>query len=510
MAALMSGKFASLELLKSTAMVVLPNGVRERLSKVAAKFVRIGRTAMRGSGHGMWRGQKVKFSLKSNGTPDVPDAGLPFEIVVAGRIMSFSLKGEARSKGKNGLHLKGTGEIKTGDLRRLARALGAHWPGSLNLRDFSISGPFVWAGSALLVPKATVKFDDNEGAGALSINTDGKKALLSGTLAFDEFDLAAYFGADANAGAKGYSVNAITQWVRRLAGAWTMPMVHHADADLRVSAKLVRVGDIRIGPAATAITLKSGKVSVNLAELAFDGGTGTGQLSIDFNGLMPQLALRGRLTTAPVGQLSKALFGIQYLKGSGTITADLVAHGDTLKQMLGNISGTIDTEMPSGGLVGLDLSVFDIAAGTALIMTPQSQAGEVMQRALLGKVTRLKHVSASFLLTNGRVLAKDVSVSFADRVARFAGRFDAGTQRMEVRMLIKPAAASIMTAGGVQANATAAVSKPVRGCLLVVRGKWGRGKWEAAEIRVSGHQVQPTELDKLLRLSPETKFRKRI
>jgi AsmA family len=502
--ALIKGKFLGLKLVRSTVMVALPGGGSERFSKVNANFARIGRTAIRGTGEAIWRGQKIKFALRSDGNPTVK--GLPFEIAFGGKLVAFKLSGAASSD--KGLRIKGDSEIKIPDLRRLSRALGAHWPGHLNLHDVTVSGPMVWSGPVLSFPKAKVGFGKNEGNGVLSVNTASGKAVLSGTLAFDDFDLGACFGPVEISGG-GYSTALVSKWVQRLAGAWSIPMARNVDADLRVSAKRVRVGPTSIGSAATAITLKSGKVSVNLAELAFEGGSGTGQLSIDFNGLVPQLALRGRVTTAPLEQLSKALVGVSYLRGSGTFTADLIAYGDTLKHMLANVSGTIDAEMPDGGTVSLDLMALKREQENEIARQPLS--GRVLMERALRRPTRLDHASASFLLSGGRIRTNHARAQFAAHVAHMAGQFDTKLQQMEFKILVARRPKSATASHGVikgpkTPRPAASAALGITGDLLVARGSW-----DAPHLQVSRHHAATFgQLDTLLRLSPRSLMRTRM
>ena len=81
-AALTSGMFRGLKLVRSTVVLTLPGGGRERFSKVSADFARVGRSASRGTGHAVWRGQKIKFALRSDGCPTA--AGVPFVIAAGG------------------------------------------------------------------------------------------------------------------------------------------------------------------------------------------------------------------------------------------------------------------------------------------------------------------------------------------------------------------------------------------------------------------------------------------
>lgn len=503
-AALTQGRFSNLRLSNSTFVIVLPNGSEERLEKVKAVFARVGRTAIRGHGRGKWRGQRIQFNLKSDGRrSQVKDGGIPFEFDMSGRLVSISLKGTMSARG--GLRFDGHAELRTSDLRRLALSLGAHWPGRLGGRALAVRGPFSWTGDVAAFSKATVAIDANEGGGAISLNTGGTKPLITGTLAFDDFNMAAYLGLRQPGGSdltRFLDGSYLREWLQRLGAVWTLPLAHQVDADFRLSAKKIQWDASKIGPAAMTVALKNGKLSAHLAEVLFDGGAGSGQIAIDFNGLVPQWTLRGRLKSAPAGQLSEALFGKQYLVGSATLAADLLAQGHSGREILDTLSGSIEAEMAAGGLLKLNLHALE---GVPLAAKSSSAAAGNGDTALAGFVaigngtTKIDQLQATILLHNGRAEVTAAKAFYADgsRVAKLKGRLEPTAGKLAFTAILRPQPEAVRP----NAKPASAVQTGKRGD-AAVKGRvftW-LGGWDSPEITVHEHSGSADSFDKLLRL----------
>jgi|GEM_PF-6929806 len=520
--ALRQGRFAALRIANSTLAITLPNGRRERFSKLHTKFERFGRYGIRGTGTAFWRGQNINFTLSTAGAAKSRSSAIPIELKISGALFSVSLKGRLGTG--HGLQLDGLSVLKTPDLPRLIGALGATWPIAFGVRKLSISGPFNWAGTVLAFAKASVQLDNNQASGALSMNTAGDKPVITGTLAFNELDLTSYVLAKSKirtqkpeessktpaarskpvklpAAAASHPPSPLVPslasplasplapspgWLQQLTNIWSRPMAYQFDADVRVSTEHVRLGKTLLGRAATTLTLRSGKASAHLANLSFDGGSGSGQLTMDFNSLVPSLALRGKLINAPVGQLIWALLGARHLDGMGTITTDLAAQGTTLHQLLSNLSGTFSADMPKGARLAFDLRTLDTERLLNLTnIVPQ----KLFEHARNG-TTRLNSLKAHFSISGGQISKSDVRAEYADRLARLSGRTDLATRYIDLRLLIAP---QIPSRNKLPKPPT---QKVIQGSLLTAKGNW-----YAPKIKFSGHRGLRQELDSLLLFS---------
>ena len=85
----------------------------------------------------------------------------------------------------------------------------------------------------------------------------------------------------------------------RLTSSWSefdlaFPIIKNFDADLRISAPKIAVNGFGFGRGAAAITVRSGKMIADIAELELPAGARAGaQVAIDTNDLTPGYSLRG-------------------------------------------------------------------------------------------------------------------------------------------------------------------------------------------------------------------------
>ena len=455
-AALVARNFASLSVRDSRVSVTLPNGRRERLFNVNLKIKPQGRNAVTAEGTAIWRGQDIKFSIE---TGTLSEAGLtmPVSLKLEGPLISVRFDGTIDKK--DGLQLNGKADLAAPSLRRLARLLGAAWPDGAGLEKVSLSGPVNWTKASLAFPKANVRLDGNVGVGAIAIKSDTAIPQLSGTLAFEQFDMTSYAASNSGRDASAKSI-----WWDAITSAWSMPLARHFSADLRLSAKQTVFAGHQIGKAAATVSLRNGKFSAQLASLAFEGGSGSGQLTVDFNGLVPRTTMRGKLINAPLGDLASALFGRRSIEGRATITADLHAQGSNFHPMLNDMSGKVNVDLENGGAIGLDLKRF---------LSTEPGISERLPSALLrGAVqgtTEVDKLDLDIEFKDGHVICRKLEVLFDNRIARVAGEIDLRERQADVRAVVHPEIARSDDGKPVS-------QEPIQGHRIKLRGPWDSSK----------------------------------
>ena len=126
--------------------------------------------------------------------------------------------------------------------------------------------------------KAKITLDGNEASGTLALVVAGPRPLIDATLAFGSLDITPYVD-----GAKSQSFV-----FDRQTNSWSVfdlsfPLMKHVDADLRVSAPKVAVKGYALGRGAATITMRSGKLQADIAELELPMGIASAQLTADVN-----------------------------------------------------------------------------------------------------------------------------------------------------------------------------------------------------------------------------------
>ena len=416
--ALKSRKFASLKMRNSRLSITFPNGWSDRLFNVNLKIMPRGRRGVRATGTAIWRGQTLAIAFESGGA-DESGASVPFSIKVESQLLNIDFEGRIDSRASP--QLEGEVSIDSNDLYELPllRRTILQSTSSTGPKTLSLSGPLKWTETALAFPKAQVKIDDNVAVGALALKGRASAPQVTGTLAFARLDLAPYI-----LGRKKKEPEAKTMgWWSTLTSLWTAPLASQIEADLRISADETVIGETTLGKAAAAISYKKGKLSAQVAKLSFDGGSGNGQITIDYSGLIPRTMIRGRLTNAPLGDLASAIIGARSIEGRATITADLDTQGTHLRTMLENVSGKLSLSLVDGGAIGLDLNSLFKPADSASRLKPN----EVIRVAAQG-TTQVKELDIEFDFSSGRATCRRLVAKFDERVIRLAGQVDLPTQ----------------------------------------------------------------------------------
>jgi uncharacterized protein involved in outer membrane biogenesis len=283
-----------------------------------------------------------------------------------------------------------------------------------------------WQKETVAFDEATVKVGDNEAKGTVSVNTSSTgKALISSTLAFDRLDIAPYLPVSSTD-----HTPLAWNWWSKLATTLSPPSAPHINADIRLSTKTLSSGDVEFGPAAATVSMKDGKLSADVAEIALNSGRATGQISIDFNRYIPKLKLRGQLEEVASGKLTAALAGHRYIEGQGRLIADLSSSGISVPEILSDLRGRIEFAIPETGTVGLSISEIDTGKPGA---KPRS-AKEVLARAIKGS-TQVTNFEAVLQIKDGVAEIAKASAGHAAGSLKMGGTYDLVNQRYNLRIL---------------------------------------------------------------------------
>ena len=463
--ALKSRRFSSLTMHNSRLAITFPNGWSDRLFNVNLKILPRGRGGLTATGTAIWRGLTVAIAFESGGA-DAAGANMPFSVKIESQLLSVDFEGHIDSRSSP--QLEGEVSIKTDNLNELPllRSTILQSASRAGPKTLSLSGPLKWTETALAFPKAQVKIDDNAAVGALALKGPSSTPQVSGTLAFARLDLAPYI-----LGRKQKKTEAKTMgWWSTLTSLWTAPLANQIEADLRISADETAIGETTLGKAAAAISFKKGKLSAQVAKLAFDGGSGNGQITIDYSGLIPRTMIRGRLTNAPLGDLASAIVGSRSIEGRATITADLDMQGNHLRTMIDNVSGKVSLSLVDGGAIGLDLDSLFKPAESASGIKPT----EVIRVAAQG-TTQVEELDIDFDFNSGHATCRRLVAKFNKRVARLAGRVDLPSQTWNLSAIVHQDVPSTET------DATKPQEKVV-GRKITVRGNWSLPSMEVTKV----------------------------
>jgi AsmA protein len=202
-------------------------------------------------------------------------------------------------------------------------------------------------GRRLKLDKAEIALDKNPGMGVIEISMPGATPSISGTLAFDQFDIGSF-------------LTAFTPLVAALKpGSDEGKMANKLDIDLRLSANKALAGSVPLANVAATAQVKGGLSVFDISDATAFGGSIQAGLHIDRKADGNHVELRLHATEIDLSALTET-FGIKGLlaKTPATIAFSLKGIGETWNHIFSDGHGTLSARLGAGTIKGFDLSDF--------------------------------------------------------------------------------------------------------------------------------------------------------
>jgi AsmA protein len=201
--------------------------------------------------------------------------------------------------------------------------------------------------------------------------------------------------------------------------------LNYVDAQAKLSAGEIVIGDGRFAPAAIEATLNNGVLRATLANLGAYGGNANGDLAIDASTANPTYALRADLTGVRALPLLNSLADFDKLDGKMQAKIGVRSSGTSQRAIMANLSGTAFAVFQDGAIRGLNVAqmIRSLTAGTL------SGWQESEQQA-----TDLSQLSASFKIDNGQAVTTDLNLIGPLVKTTGAGTIDLGTKQIGFRV----------------------------------------------------------------------------
>lgn len=331
------------------------------LENVDLRFRRRAGDRLTAKGHFELLGRRLNFET-TIGTRDGDFEAKQLPVrgtIAAGDLLKASFSG-LFALGESGRLIADKSQLSITDVPVFARWLGFSWPSELGLRRFDADGQLEWVRHVVNFPRGRFRLDDNVATGSLLVNTKGTRPLIDGTLAFDNLDVGALLAAkstersllvEAVQGTAGW----LPESMRGMFTDSTFPILRQLDVDLRVSAKHAVTADFTVNRAAAALSLRDGRVLLDLADLVLPaGGSGSLLLSIDSSTGTTKTALRGKLTGIRIENLSSLVLPHQVVQGPADLSIDLSGDGHSPETFLRSLNGRIGMRMANGAILNAD------------------------------------------------------------------------------------------------------------------------------------------------------------
>jgi AsmA protein len=271
-------------------------------------------------------------------------------------------------------------------------------------------------GSVIMINGVSGTLGDAAFNGWASVD-DASKPLVKLDLDFQRLDVAvtrAAAGPDSRGSQQGWS-NA----------TFDLNGLNYIDAQVRISAAELGIGEARFAPAAIDAALASGVLKANFPNLRAYGGQVNGQLTVDVSGDSPGYALSCDLVGVRALPLLQSAADFDKLDGKLQAKLALRSAGNSQRAIMSNLSGSVFANFQDGAIRGLNVAqmVRSLTSGT---LSGWQEGKE--------QTTDLSQLSASFRIDKGQATSSDLNLVGPLVRMTGAGTIDLATKTLAFRV----------------------------------------------------------------------------
>jgi AsmA protein len=231
--------------------------------------------------------------------------------------------------------------------------------------------------------------------------------------------------------------------------------LNYVDAQAKISAAELNIGEGRFAPAAIEATLSGGVLKAQLSNLGAYDGHANGDMTIDASTSSPAYALRADLTGVRALPMLRSIADFDKLDGKMQAKISVRSSGTSQRAIMSNLAGTVFAVFQDGSIRGLNVAQMI----RSLTASPLSGWQENTEQA-----TDLTQLSASFKIDKGQATTTDLNLLGPLVRVTGVGTIDLGTKQIGFRVEPK----LVMTTEG-QGRA----SDPVGfGIPVIIDGSW--------------------------------------
>jgi AsmA protein len=205
------------------------------------------------------------------------------------------------------------------------------------------------------------------------------------------------------------------------------PLARHIDADLRLSATKVSLGDVNLGRGAATVSMRQDRLHVDIAELTVKGAPLNAQVVIDVSGAVPSYMGRGKLDLVDVGPMLAHVFGVEALTGAGSVSADVVGRGLTLGDVIQSTSGRVALRSAEPTKLPIDMKSIRVQAKV------QGRSASPIGWGLVGRASsNVEYVDIRLALKDGVADVEQGSIKSGDQWMVAKGQVDLRRQTLNL------------------------------------------------------------------------------
>ena len=201
--------------------------------------------------------------------------------------------------------------------------------------------------------------------------------------------------------------------------------LNYIDAEVRVSAAELNLGQAHFAPVAIDSTLSGGVLKCAISNLGAYGGQANGEIDIDASAGTPAYFMRGDLVGARALPLLRGIAGFDKLDGKLQAKIAVRSTGQSRRAIMSNVNGTAFVNFQDGAIRSLNL------ARMIRSLTTSPLSGWQESKELTTDLTQL---SASFRIEKGQATTTDLNLVGPLVRMTGAGTIDLGTKMLALRV----------------------------------------------------------------------------
>jgi AsmA protein len=280
-------------------------------------------------------------------------------------------------------------------------------------------------GSVVMINGLTGALGDGAFNGWASVDL-ASKPLLKLDLDFQRLDIAVAKSAAASPGAQESQASQASQTSQPWSNAsLDINGLNYVDAQIRVSAAELNIGEGHFAPVAIDATLASGVLKCGITNLGAYGGQASGELDIDVSGANPAYALRSDLVGVRALPLLRGAAGFDKLDGKMQAKIAVRSTGPSQRAIMSNLNGTVFAVFQDGAIRGLNVAQM-IRSLTSTTLSGWQESRE--------QTTDLTQLSASFRIEQGQATTSDLTLVGPLVKMTGTGTVDLGTKSLAFRV----------------------------------------------------------------------------
>ncbi|MEI6558751.1 MAG: AsmA family protein [Rhodospirillaceae bacterium] len=401
-----------------------------------------------------WHGQAVTLDLTvAKPRALIEGRGSAAGISVSAAPVTLAFTGELAGAGGTA----GALELTASSARALAGWAGGKplaFAGS-GLGPLSLKARLAAGGGKIALTQAVIGLDAVKAVGELSVVTGGARPALRGRLDLETLDLAPYLApegrgaaADSRPAGGGKAGDSRPGWSEETIDASALKAF---DAEVSLTVAAIRLRRFEVGRSVLALSVRDGRLTADLSELALYQGKAKGKVTLDGSqpapGLTAVLSLKGLRAESFL-----AAFGFERLEGAGNAELQVNGRGANQRQIVASLAGKGSVSFLNGAIRGINLAAMARNLTSAFTDTGGTQK------------TDFAELSGTFSISKGVVSNPDLALK--SPLLRVGGAGSVDLARRTANYRVEPKlVASLEGQGG--AKDLGGITVPV-----IVEGPW--------------------------------------